>query len=93
MKRHFLEPKKNTHKAIISTPSRIIGEYSNQATLITPAVPLGKATVGYDMRNSRSVYVVTHQREEFSAGTPACGRTLFNVQTTTERIKSRMSHL
>ena len=24
---------------------------------------------------------------------PSCGRTLFNLQTTTERIKSRMSHL
>ena len=58
MKRHFLEPKKNIHKAIISTPSRIVGEYSNPSTLITPAVPLGKATVGYDIRNSRSAYVV-----------------------------------
>ena len=58
MKRHFLEPRKNIHKAIISTPSRIVGEYSNQSTLITPAIPLGKATIGYDIRNSRSVYVV-----------------------------------
>ena len=58
MKRHSLEPKRNVHKAIISTPCNITGEYSSQLTLITPAVPLGKATIRYDPRTSRSTYVV-----------------------------------
>ena len=77
------------YQAAIQLGAPLCDGFGDSIQIDSDAVPAKAVHLSYVILQAARLRM---SRTEFIS-CPSCGRTLFNLQTTTERIKSRMSHL
>ena len=77
------------YQAAIQLGALLCDGFGDSIQIDTDAAPAEAVHLSYTILQAARLRM---SKTEFIS-CPSCGRTLFNLQTTTERIKSRMSHL
>ncbi|CAI8031273.1 4-hydroxy-3-methylbut-2-en-1-yl diphosphate synthase (flavodoxin) [Geodia barretti] len=86
---HAARPRRSDVPSRIQLGALLCDGFGDSIQIDSAAAPAEAVRLSYTILQAARLRM---SKTEFIS-CPSCGRTLFNLQTTTERIKSRMSHL